>query len=267
MKTPSDALPTFPIEEYLPKRSEDGQLKVAAESLIRVCMSDFGFKYMGREISGKTLSSQENGTNKPRRYGVVDIKVAESYGYHPADMPIRENATEPSGPGMSDAENRVFIGDGDPSSGVKPGDKYSGKPIPRGGCAGQAAETLGTNQLGRTAKQINNISFARSMENNAVKTVFRKWSSCMAAQGYKFDSPMRALEQSLTSQVTASEVAMAKADVNCKRKVNLVGVWFTVESEIQKELIGRQEETLVGEKKALTDALRKAAKISSGGGQ
>lgn len=264
-KETSDSLPTFPIEQYLTKVSENGQLTVAARSLIRTCMSGFGLDYKGPEVPRATLRSQDSGINKARRYGVIDLGVAETLGYHPSDGPVKEGPGQSPKPRMSDSENRVFIGDGDPLSGVKPGDKYAGKEIPRGGCSGQAAEKLGTKKLGHTAQQINNTSFGRSMENTAVKKVFQEWSTCMSAEGYKFDTPMQALGQSIAPNPTASEIAMAKTDVKCKRKVNLVGVWFTVESEIQKGLIGKQEETLVEEKKSLADALRAAANTGKNG--
>ena len=54
----------------------------------------------------------------------------------------------------------------------------------------------------------------------------------------------------------------AKADVTCKEKVNLVGVWYGVETAYQRQSIDRNAEVLDLAKRQLADRLKLAASLS-----
>ncbi|MEU5287875.1 hypothetical protein AB0G97_28285 [Streptomyces sp. NPDC020755] len=251
-------MPPFPIEEYLPKVGEDAKINAASAGFIRSCMARFGFDYHGPDIGQSTLDSQENGANRQRRYGISSEELAVSYGYHlPRTGPPADRGA--SAPVMSKSENKVFIGDQDPASGVKPGDKIAGKEIPSGGCSGEAQRKLEIKPRQRMAEKINNVSFARSQENPQVLKAFKSWSDCMAHSGYSYKTPLEPLDNLQGSSASPSEISAAKMDVACKGKVNLAGTWFAVESEIQSELISRNEEILKEDAKSFDALVRRAS--------
>ncbi|MEV5983926.1 hypothetical protein AB0L85_02790 [Streptomyces sp. NPDC052051] len=161
---------------------------------------------------------------------------------------------------MSEIENKVFIGDQDPTNGVKPGDKVNGKTIPVGGCSGEARRRLKIKPRQRMAEKINNVSFARSQENPQVKKAIQGWSACMARSGYTYKTPLEPLESNWGDSPAPAEISTAKTDVKCKNSVNLVGTWFAIESMIQEELIARNEEVLVGDSRGFDALVRRASK-------
>ncbi len=57
---------------------------------------------------------------------------------------------------------------------------------------------------------------------------------------------------------------MATADVTCKKQANVIGVWFAVESAIQKQLIARNEEPLSDLSTSEQATLEKAAQVLQG---
>ncbi|MFJ3934675.1 hypothetical protein [Streptomyces sp. NPDC090029] len=254
----SSDIPAFPIEKYLPKVGEDARVAAASGELIRACMARFGFQYQPPVASQETLDSEENGANRIRRYGVSSASSAASYGYHLPRSSV-DGLQSPEAPPMSDAENQVFIGDQDPVSGVKPGDKVAGKEIPAGGCSGEAQRRLKIEPRQRMAEKINNVSFARSQENSQVKEAFQEWSTCMARAGHSYKTPLEPLDNLTGKSPSPVEISAAKEDVKCKDSVNLVGVWFAVESKIQEELIARNEEVLTQDSKSFDALVRRAS--------
>lgn len=257
-KVESKSMPVLPIEKYLPKVGEDARIAAASGEFIRVCMARFGYRYRLPAISQNALDSQENGANRGRRYGVSNAAYASTYGYHlPKDEP--RNAPPADIPPMSEAENKVFIGDQDPTAGVKPGDKVAGQEIPSGGCSGEAQRKLKIEPRERMAEKINNVSFARSQENKQVKKALNEWSACMARSGHAYKTPLEPLDNIKGESAGAVEVSAAQADVACKDSVNLVGTWFSIESKIQEELIARSEEILADDSKSFDALVRRAS--------
>ncbi|MFG2114225.1 hypothetical protein ACGFRB_16580 [Streptomyces sp. NPDC048718] len=255
----SSETPPFPIERYLPKVGEDARIAAASTELIKKCMAGFQLQYQAPSASPETLDSDENGANRPRRYGISSISLAEANGYHLPKEFLGDKTKAQLAPHMSEAEQKVFIGDQDPLVGVKAGDKVNGKVIPQGGCSGEAQRRLNIKPRQRMAEKINNVSFVRSQENPQVKKVFQDWSSCMANSGYSYKTPLDPLEKIVGSSPTPAEISAAKADVKCKDSVNLTGIWFAVESKIQDELIARNEETLNSDSKEFDALVRRAS--------
>ncbi|MFG2170397.1 hypothetical protein ACGFMO_03255 [Streptomyces niveus] len=252
-------IPVFPIEKYLPKVGEDARITAASGELIRECMAGFGFRYEPPVLGQETLDSGENGANRARRYGVSSASSAAVNGFHLPKDGAGGPPPPPEVPPMSEAENKVFIGDQDPTNGVGPGDKVAGKEIPPGGCSGEAQRRLKIEPRQRMAEKINNVSFARSQENAQVKKALQEWSACMERAGHTYKTPLDALDRLTGETPSPAELSAAKADVKCKDSVNLVGVWFAVESEIQETLIARNEEVLAQDGTSFDALVRRAS--------
>ncbi|WP_329024347.1 hypothetical protein [Streptomyces sp. NBC_00690] len=251
-------VPPLPIEKYLLDTGQELQLMKASKVLITHCMAKFGFDYVGPSFN-TTENLSENGTNRARRYGVADVKTAKEHGYH---LPgVKDGNPEASAPRMSDAEIRVFIGDADPNSGVRSGDRSNGKVIPKGGCSGEAMRKITTDTPHDLASEINKESQAKSLSDPEVVAVFAAWSSCMKGNGYSYTSPTGISEAVTNPGPERTEIATAVADVECKKKTNLISVWHGVESRIQNQMIGQKEEALGSEKRHMQAALKIASQV------
>ncbi|MGW6308483.1 hypothetical protein ACWFRQ_37025 [Streptomyces niveus] len=136
--------------------------------------------------------------------------------------------------------------------------------MPEGGCIGETQRKIpdqaAQSYLGR-AQKLTIESYDRSREDPAVLAAFRKWSSCMKGEGYSYSDPISAINDAAfkTPKVGKREISVALADVRCKDKVNLIGIWFAAESAYQKVLIGSNDVDLK-ETKRHKDELIKIAK-------
>jgi hypothetical protein len=248
---------SLPIEAYLVPPEDYTQMLRADAVLVRQCMAGYGFEYTPPDFSGPESSLSP--TNMSRRYGVVDLSSVGTYGYHKpqAKKPKKPAASRP----MSESARLVFLGDS-PGSGFEHKSRvYRGRNVPKGGCSGEAQRNLGAGLDERLAEDINDASYQQSLANPTVLASFTKWSACMKQSGYSLTTPAQAPGFTLQEAPTAAEIQQAKADVTCKTRTNVVGVWFTVESAIQQGLIARNEEALSDLKVAEQSTLKKAGQV------
>ncbi len=88
----------------------------------------------------------------------------------------------------------------------------------------------------------------------------------MARDGFDYTDPWQPNDnpefQSLEANVR--EVATTTADVRCKREVNLVGIWASVEAAYQERKIGENADALQNVKAAIRVMLGNAARITDG---
>jgi hypothetical protein len=165
---------------------------------------------------------------------------------------------------MSTSEQLVFLGNSPGSGFEHKSQVYQGQHIPDSGCSGEAQHKLGTGMNERLAEDINDASYQQSLANPSVLAAFAKWSGCMKQSGYSLSSPAQAPGYNLKASPDAAEIQQAKADVTCKKQTNVIGVWFTVESAIQNQLIARNEEALTDLRTAEQTTLKKAAQVLQG---
>ncbi|MFE1037053.1 hypothetical protein ACFW40_34955 [Streptomyces sp. NPDC058807] len=95
--------------------------------------------------------------------------------------------------------------------------------------------------------ELNGQSFTQSMEDPAVKKALTDWSQCMTDAGYAgLATPFEAADSVPHGEGKASqeEIAVALAEIDCKKKTGLVAVWFAKEVKIQKKLIAQHKDKL-----------------------
>lgn len=254
----------LPIESYLVPEESHTQMLRASGVLIRQCMARYGFSYTPPDFS--TPAPVDGVTNMSRRYGVVDMSSVDTYGYHKPKAKARgaSSAGAPAPHRMSTSEQLVFLGNSPGSGFEHKSQVYQGQHIPDGGCSGEAQHKLGTGMNERLAEDINDASYQQSLANPTVLAAFGKWSACMKQSGYSLPSPAQAPGFELGPSPTAREIQEARADVTCKTRTNIVGVWFTVESAIQSQLIARNEEALTDLRNAEQSTLKNSAHVLQG---
>ncbi|HEV2779618.1 MAG TPA: hypothetical protein VGX25_09475 [Actinophytocola sp.] len=248
----------LPVQDYLMTEQQAARFAKARVALIQQCMKRFGIDYVVPDLpSGYGPRSLTD-----RRYGVTDAELVRRYGYGlgERDPALRPKPVKPDiGP---DGESALF---GDGPTVVR------GIGVPDGGCAGEADRGLDrTVPSGADPQLGNNLqfqSFEASKKDSRVRAVFTAWSSCMAESGYHYRDPLASVADPRFSgrEVTQEQIDVAEADVRCKGKSNLIGIWFTVESAYQKREIDRNPAAFAACKEALAARARAAEAAAPSG--
>jgi hypothetical protein len=226
----------LPLEEYQFSDAQWARVTSAQQILATACMRRFGLRYDPVENAGRSPVRSRT----DRRYGLADPGQARAHGYQlPAD------STGPvSRPALSDDQVTVLegrsVGHG-PERSPAPV-RHRGKPVPEGGCMGEARRALvrdGAVGEAEAVRRIDTASVLRAMEDPRVRSAFDRWSACMEKRGHAYDDPWQAINDKAFRGpgVTPREIATAVADVACKRETNLVGVWYAVDAAYQRRML------------------------------
>ncbi|MGW3425264.1 hypothetical protein [Streptomyces phaeochromogenes] len=257
----------LPVYDYQLSPSQYAKVAEAKQVLVTACMKRYGFSW---SAPAPTIPRQD------RRYGVIDLRAAQRYGYHllPTDSSV---AAEPGAENPSKEEMAALTAgqllDGDTGASRlaagydSPVKRVRGKAVPPGGCAQEAErKLLGRDDLRSEAgvvSRINTESFSSSMNTPAVKAVFAKWSSCMKKAGYDFPDPLKSIGSADLNVPAApkAETALATADVKCKESVDLVAVWSRAETTIQRGMIKKKASATAAQQADNATRLRNATAI------
>ncbi|PZT75951.1 MULTISPECIES: hypothetical protein [unclassified Streptomyces] len=264
----------FPLDVYMPTAQQRGTLNEAQDMLIDQCMKRYGYRFAVRK------QGRSSGDNA-RRYGVSSAAAAERDGY---DNPeVNKTEQKPAQQALGPNEKLVLNGKDkvNPSDPVpmsqeeaeqtgKGAITVGGQKVPAGGCLREGYLKLYAPKKDSVDIMVpQNFGFdaySRSREDSRVRKAIKAWSACMKKHGYTTDDPVSPQDDlGFDDGALGSPKAMtaARQDVSCKRKTNLVGIWFTVETAYQKRLIEQNAETLDSVKKQLDARLRLAAQLTS----
>lgn len=246
----------LPIERYLFTSRQRGELSQARLTLAERCLVQYGLSIPRPDLENDELGPTDGDSraantmaNTARRYGITDPALAARYGYRSTpDTAPDHDYPEPQ---LSAAVYLVLTGEG--TDGTYPKSKsttqgqrtvtYLGMPIPEGGCLAEATRQLGSTSGnigdGQLSNEVNMESFSRTMaEPNTAKAI-HAWSACMQEAGFSYPDPLQAPGPQFadTDEATPEEIAVAVADVECKRRTNLVGYWYTAEWQYQERAI------------------------------
>lgn len=260
----------LPVEKYLIGPQENARIESARSALMTSCMKRFGFDY---EPAVTDYAQKQNQTS--HRYDPTDPAVAATGGYHGAQTRGQDGA-RPSRTPMP-AEMEAVLGHGTdaptPSGAPGPpaGGTYHGLRIPKGGCTGEAEEKLtaggGIIQDAPAAIDVNFKNYERSMADPRLKAAFAAWSACMKKDGYSYPTPEAAVRDPAwgTPTPSARERATASADATCKRRTNVVGTWFAVESAYETSDIRARARQMTRIRHSIDIALENAAAVKPSG--
>ncbi|MFC8367442.1 hypothetical protein [Streptomyces sp. NPDC057238] len=246
----------LPIEGYLISYPERIAWQRAQQNLWKSCMKRFGFKEFDPPPPGIVPDPSFNDANMMRRYGISDAEEASQYGYHLPGGNVEPPVWEPA-PG---AEGAVFAGSG---AELKSG-SYQGEKVPEGGCRGETQRKLGEIRY-TLAGKVEFASLDESKKDPAVRRAVAAWSSCMKKQGYVTDHPYKApdLVTSLGSPAPSpEEISLATTDIDCKKKTDLIGIWYAAEKKIQLRRIEENQLALDEEHKKNEAVLKTAASVN-----
>ncbi|MES4887351.1 hypothetical protein [Streptomyces sp. NPDC096012] len=272
-----NSMEAFPLHAYLPDPSSD-EVKTIGKAqwiLAGKCMVGLGFPgfatldtrtleatYPVRQ--GNPAISTMPGDETP--YGVDDPDRAAEHGYHNRE---RVDSAQPM---EWPADQYVAL-----TAGYETGDsrRAHGRPIPDGGCLGEAARKI----YGPPpkAKRINGVrlsgyyslaaelwsrSALQARKDPAWKKADRAWSDCMKKKGFRYSDPDKALYDrawyGTSGTPSGKERKTAAADARCKLDTDYITEVHAVETRLQKTAIGKNGKALgamrAAEKRAVEEA-------------
>ncbi|WP_333777712.1 hypothetical protein [Streptomyces sp. IBSBF 3136] len=260
----------LPVEKYLISPQENAKIESARSALMTSCMKRFGFTF-----KPATPDYGQKWDQTSHRYDPTDPALAAAHGYHGPRRGTQAGAQRPARKPMSSAME-VVLGHGlgaptPPGGATPPADgKYHGLTIPKGGCMGEAEAKLtrggGIIQDAPGAVDINFKDYVRSMADPKLKAAFAKWSSCMKEKGFSYPTPEAAVKDPAWNSPKPSkhELATAAADVDCKRRNNVVGTWFAVEAAYETRDIQSDIKKMTRIRNSIDIAVRNAAAAPAG---
>ncbi|MFE0151077.1 hypothetical protein ACFWY5_28310 [Nonomuraea sp. NPDC059007] len=209
----------LPFDAYNFSPAEVMTLDVAEDLLVRDCMHALGRSWQA--LPGP--AEKESAPPHRRRYGVIEPRIADVFGYHaPPDRPAviarKTNdlaRTTESPPNVREAAKR---------------------------CLGQARTRMSAGAPQADAAFFNRTIFATfdaSQRDVKVTQAFRTWSTCMAGEGFHYPDPLAAVTDKRwsTANPSAREIRAAQTDVRCKERTGLVSIWAEAETRIQNAAI------------------------------
>lgn len=272
----------YPLDPYKATDEQRRSLELAQDVLEVDCMKRLGFTYK------PPVRPLPNPVKSSGRYGLTDEAKAARYGYSrpgyvPDDRRPRKDPLPPaerlalSGPplkakpgGGLDLPPRTL----EEQRKTDSGQVVNGKKVPAGGCAREAHLRLYAEK-----KEPEELLFVFGMESEAqdrakaspeVAKAVKAWSACMAEKGYRVTDPISPHQElglkaeGETDLGTPKAIAAAKQDVSCKKRVDLVALWYKAEVGFQKELMEQYAETLKTVKDEHDERIRKAAAVNGG---
>jgi hypothetical protein len=250
----------LPLDAYLASPAEVSQLTRGRLALLRRCMGRYGFDYPPpAPPAGPTPRSRNE-----RRYGLTDPAAAAVRGYRLDNRDPTGSTTRPAKPAPA-----AFPPGGLAVLTGAAGRTVAGKPVPPDGCAGEASRELSAHAPPGAdtglPQRLSAESFAQSRNDPEVQAATRQWANCMKTKGLDYASPFDPPgDPRFRGPLSRAETTTATTDVACKRRTNLVGIWFTAESTYQRTLIDNNPAAVEAAAAAVRAQLAAARKALSG---
>lgn len=245
----------FPLDPF---RLSDDQVKtinLARAMLIRDCLRQFGFEHpLPAEVVGNPFQTIDD------RYGLVDEGHARQWGYRgkppPSDAVPYEFTAPTSAHALLFEEQRSPNGD-----------------VLERGCVGAADTRLRTGSPAvytDIVRQLDRDAWHKSRTDGRVEWRIMQWRECVGRTGRNYADPHEAVRQWNSADAahgtpTPDEVAAAVADVQCKKSVDLTGVWAAVDIEYQQAAVEENITQLRALREAQLGDVENANRLVRGG--
>ncbi len=245
----------LPLDAYFPSKEQSEVIARATQQVGRDCMRRLQVPWP--VLSVESLSSA--GPND-RRYGLLDPKDAAAYGYQNVRAAMEDKRARAVDTAQQPKRDSFLVWIGSTRT-------VAGRPVPEGGCAAEAKRILSGGEAPVDTLPVQERalqSFQRMMSDSRVREVQALWSTCMREAGFNYSNPDQASESDewLSDPSSDKERAVATADVRCKLRHNLAGVYLAVETAYQQMVIERNEEMLDKVRADLDQQLKSAAALT-----
>jgi hypothetical protein len=250
----TDADIVLPLDAVIPTTEQQHTVARALGVLGHACMHRFGLDWpMAQPTAGIP------GPRNARRYTILDAAKARVEGYHPVDMINHDKAVlaQDARSRVSPAAQKVWIGGAS---------SHGGRPVPAGGCAGEASRKLHAGVAPVDASLPHKLhwrSFGLMSRDSRVGESFARWSRCMRDKGFGYRDPIAAFEDQRWQgrSISKEEIATALADVGCKAVANVAGMMLAVEAAYQRRMIEHHSAQIAAAKAYYDAELASARRI------
>jgi hypothetical protein len=225
----------LPLDAYELTRDQRVQQSDAQYLLTRACMERFGVPFtQPRQPASAFLD-----LNNDRKFGLFNAQVAEQYGFQPPPDPSSEEAETEWSP--SPQELAVLDPGSSASRQVAAPVDVNGDPVPKGGCVGESLRRIDF-QPNDNPQVDSHELYVRAQADSRTRKGFERWSTCMAAKGFDYDSPIDVIDKTWPQPVSPLEIKTAVAHVDCAKTTNMVGTWVSVLAAYQQRAIEQKPE-------------------------
>jgi hypothetical protein len=248
----------LPFDAYSDTGQDRTNAWTAMQMVGRDCMRRLGLDWMITPLGPQ----QNEKTQYARRYGIfIDAEVRQwGYGTPPEQDSRREE--KPPQVRLDKIQTDVWTG------AIK--QLPSGQEVPAGGCSGEASRKLSGNrpEVDRSfAEKLANQAYKSAESDSRMTAAVKSWSVCMGTRGYTYKSPWGPNDQEwpkTSGAVSPVELSTAIADLECRRSVRLVDLWYALEVAYQNRLIEANSEALADTKKYFDERKRRTSEVIGG---
>jgi len=245
----------LPLDAYALTQAQLVRLTTAENLAAHVCLRRLGF-----DLPERAFSPVVTARDVPRyELRFLSPAAASRWGYGGPGAPphgLPAPAALPSGTRATQlAATLAFYGETT---------RLNGRPVPAGGCHG-----WGLRAILSPAQPVNPLNMIYQSETYTLSDPrmladFGGWSSCMAARGFRFPSPLAAEEgptphAGWPTRPDAQELATAAADARCRQRTGLEGTWVSLMTAYEREFLSRNGTELARARQASDQWLRHAA--------
>lgn len=225
----------LPLDDYLLSPADVHRLGRTHRVLLRQCLNTFGLDPV---LPAPAQAGPR--TANERRYGLTDPgQIVDGY-WASERKPANDTSTSDTS-ALTPEVGAAVTGRAERT--------VRGRPVPEGGCAGQAQRRLTAGhpegadiQLGH---RLASVEHQATLEDPAARAATRAWSACMSESGFDYADPYGPPDDPrFRGALSPLEIATARADVACKERTNLVGVWWSIESARQTSAIAANRAAL-----------------------
>lgn len=232
---------SLPLDNYRYTPEEMSAVQSAEEILIKRCMESQGFQYTARSLHAP---ANDPSAGVGRRYGPDDRALAQQYGLLIAPDPpaIITPASPEEG---TEAFDFALTGGSGP---IGVSDQTISESPGSHGCIGEAVDQLTdgdhTTGMSDLAVGLNHAGYDQATADPRVVDALANWSACMKKEGISAQNPVTedwGIERPLETPPSKREVSTALASIDCSESVNLYGIWYSVEVEMENALIAQKQ--------------------------
>jgi hypothetical protein len=231
----------LPLDAYALSGAQEAVAEYTGLFLEKTCMAKLGFSFLpGLNTGYVARGARTFAEYNSRLWGITNPAQAGQYGYHLPPWAQQSGARPQSVTSLPAPEQVALIGFQVTKHSGPAGRRPAG--VPAGGCHGQAqreaaaVDSTSAGQAASVVAQLRLESFNRTQADPRVRKVFAAWSSCMRTSGYDYQTPFKPTFN-MAARPTVTEIRIAKADVACKYRTNLLGVAYAVQTDEQNALI------------------------------